>query len=258
MSLVTPVTSVRRWPEHEMIEREYPRRGRHWIAKKLGRSPDVVHAYARKHGLELGDVPGWIRVSELARLLGRETHIVHQRAKGDGVIRRFRAATRARGTIAAVVPQAWADAYAREITARLAGEELRDRAGWLTTPELVRLWRVGKGTILRGLNGDGVLAPLLEGARTARGMEGSQGGAWLVHPDDAERIRGRLDADRVKAKTLVSTKSIAIEAGVMQAYAAGVGRELGGELLFVNGRHMCHVTPQVAEAMLRRFTREKP
>lgn len=251
------MTLPRRWPEHEMVEREYPRRGRHWLAKKLGRSPDVVHNYARKHGLELGDMPGWIRVSELARLLALEAATVHQRAEAEGVIRRIRAATKTRGTIAAVVPQEWADAYTLEITSRLAGEELRDGAGWLTTPELVRLWKVGKGTILRGLNGKGVLADLLKDVRTARGMEGAKGGLWLVHPHDAQRVRQRLDADRAKAKTLVSTKSLAIECDVKQGYAATIGAELGGELLFVNGRHMCHVTPKVADLMRQRFAENK-
>lgn len=251
------MTLPRRWPEHELIEREYPRKGRHWVAKRIGRSPDVVHAYARKHGLELGDMPGWIRVSELARLLGLEAPTVHQRAEAEGVIRRIRAATKTRGTIAAVVPQEWADAYSQEITSRLAGEELRDRAGWLSTPELVRLWKVGKSTILRGLNGQGVLADLLKDVRTARGMEGAKGGLWLVHPHDAERIRARLEADRAKAKTLVSTKSLAVECGVKQGYAATIGRDLGGELLFVHGRLMCHVTPQVAEAMRQRFLESK-
>lgn len=246
-----------RWPEHDLIEKEYPRRGRHWIAKKIGRSPDVIHAYARRHGLELGDMPGWIRVSELAHLLDLDPPTVHQRAEAEGVIRRVRAATKARATIAAVVPQEWADAYAREITARLDGEALRENEGWLTTYELVDLWKVGKGTVLRGLNGKGVLAPFLDGARAARGLGAVKGGRWLMHPSDAQRIAERLDADRQKAKRLISTKSIAIEENVMQSYAADVGRELGGELLFVHGRLMCHVTPQVAKAMRRRFRETK-
>lgn len=246
-----------RWPEHEMIEREYPRRGRHWIAKKTGRSPDVIHAYARRHGLELGDMPGWIRVSELAHLLDLDPPTVHQRAEAEGVIRRIRAATKRRATIAAVVPQEWADAYSHEITTRLDGEALRENEGWLTTYELVDLWKVGKGTVLRGLNGKGVLAPFLDGARAARGLGAVKGGRWLMHPGDAQRIAERLDADRRKAKRLVSTKSIAIEENVMQSYAADVGKELGGELLFVHGRLMCHVTPRVAKLMRRRFRQNK-
>ncbi|MFA5594869.1 MAG: hypothetical protein WDA15_06270 [Trueperaceae bacterium] len=249
--------SSRRWPEHDLIEKEYPRRGRHWIAKRIGRSPDVVHAYARRHGLELGDVPNHVRINELAELTGQRPHSVWQRAKTEGVLRRFKADTKARNTIAAVVPIEWADAYAAEITTRAAGEELRETDGWLTTYQLTDLWKVGKGTVLRGLNGKGVLAPLLEDARTTRGLSAAPSGRWLMHPSDAQRIAERLDADRQKAKRLISTKSIAIEENVMQSYAADIGRELGGELLFVHGRLMCHVTPQVAKAMRRRFRETK-
>lgn len=246
-----------RWPEHEMIEREYPRRGRHWIAKRIGRSPGVVHAYARRHGLELGDVPNHVRINELAELTGQRPHSIWQRAKTEGVLRRFKADTKTRNTFAAVVPIEWADAYAEEVTTREENEALRESDGWLTTNELVDLWKVGKGTVLRGLNGKGVLANLIQGARTARGLGATRDGRWLMHPSDAQRIAERLNADRAKAKRLVSTKSIAIEENVMQSYAADVGREHGGELLFVHGRLMCHVTPQAAKAMRRRFRQNK-
>jgi hypothetical protein len=39
----------------------------------------------------------------------------------------------------------------------------------------------------------------------------------------------------------------------MQSYAATVGAELGGELLFVKGRLCCYVTPEVAQVMRERF-----
>lgn len=250
------MTLPRLWPEHEMIEREYPRRGRHWIAKKINRSPDVVHWYARRHGIELGDLPNHIRIAELARLTNQTISSIHNRANAEGVIRRYRADTIHKGTIAAVVPTWWADQYVAEITKRQHGDTLQAQ-GWLTTTELVKLWRVGKGTVLRGLNGKGVLAPLLEDARTARGMAGASGGSWLLHPDDAQRVTQRLNADRAKARGMVSTKSISVECGVKQGYAATLGAELGGELLFVHGRLMCHVTPATAKRMRRRFKQNK-
>lgn len=249
--------SSRRWPEHELIEREYPRKGRHWIAKRIGRSPGVVHAYARRHGLELGDVPNHVRINELAELTGQLPNSIWQRAKTEGVLRRFKADTKTRNTFAAVVPIEWADAYAEEVTTREENEALRESDGWLTTYQLVDLWKVGKGTVLRGLNGRGVLAPLLEEARTARGLGAVKDGRWLMHPGDAQRIAERLEADRAKAKRMISTKSIAIEENVMQSYAADIGRELGGILLFVHGRLMCHVTPKTAKAMRRRFRENK-
>src|SRR5690606_6565737 len=79
-------------------------------------------------------------------------------------------------------------------------------------------------------------------------------GIWLMHPDDAREIADRLEADRQAAKTLVSTKSLAVETGVKQSYAADIGRrEFDGQLLFIHGRLMCHVTPSAAEVMRQRF-----
>lgn len=251
------MTLPRLWPEHEMIEREYPKRGRHWIAQKLGRSPDVIHNYARRHGLELGDLPNHVRLSELAAATNQTISSVYNRANAEGVITRYRAATEHRGTFAAVVPTWWADAYVEEITNRQHGDTLQANDGWLTTNELVKLWRVGKGTVLRGLNGKGVLAPLLEDARTARGMAGASGGSWLLHPDDAQRVTERLNADRAKARGMISTKVISVECSVPQSHAADVGKEMGGELLFVHGRLMRHVTPKAAKAMRRRFRQNK-
>jgi|SRR5690606_1353472 len=243
-----------RWPEHDLIEREYPRRGRHWVAAQTGRSPAAVHAYAKRHGIELGDLPGYIRVSELAELTGRSVEVVWNRANADGVVRRLRASTERRGTFAAVVPLAWADEYVRLHAAQAEVTAVAEAEGWLTVKELAALWRVGKSTILRNLNADtGVLRPLLEGKRIRRGLGQHARGVWLMHPDDAHAVAARLDADRQRAKRLVSTKSLAIECGVGQAYAATIGKELGGELLFVHGRLMCHVTPETANLMRRRF-----
>lgn len=245
-----------RWPEHDLIEKEYPRRGRHWIAEKIDKHPATVHAYARRHGLELGDIPGWIRVSEVAHALGVQPHIVHQRATYDGVLRRLRTKG-AEMAFAAIVPIKWADAFVEERTTRQANTERAKREGWYSINDLVPYWGVGRGTILRALNGEGALAPYLHDAETMRGHGQAPTGVWWVHPESARIIRDRLNVERDKARRMVSTKLISVEEGVGQGYAATLGRKLGGELLFVNGRLMCHVTPQVAQRMRARFRRSK-
>lgn len=254
------MTLPRRWPEHELIEKQYARRGRHWLARKTGKTPAAVHAYATRHGLQIGDTPNHIRIPDLARLLDVDTSNLWQRANKDGALIRYRAATRHRATFAAVVSIEWADAFAAELATQRAAAERATREEWLTTLQIAKTLGVGKSTVLRALEGKpGVLSslPEFQAARTLRGLGPSRDGQWFMHPDDAAVIAARLEADRQLARTLVATKTIAVECGVKQSYTADLGRRAGGRLLFVHGRLMCHVTPEVAAELRARFTASK-
>lgn len=245
-----------RWPDHDYIASRLPVKGHTWVAKRLGLPPARVWKYADRHHIRFADIPGWTRTTTLAKAANQDAATVWNRARREGIMRRV-GPPRAKGHArACLVPNKWADQYLAEIDAKRDGDDLQNHEGWLTVPAVMRMWRVGRGTILRGLNGEGVLAPLLADARTARGSSHSKRGKWLVHPADAERIAAHLDADRRKARTMIATKSIAVECRVSQSRAADIGKELGGELLFVHGRHMRHVTRATAQVMRARFARQ--
>ena len=230
----------------DFITTHYPTRGRNWVAKKLGKTPATIHAWAIRRGLRVGDLPGWTRATDLANSLGTTPANIHVRAKRDGVLRRVGRGPNGR-TLAVIVPDKWADALATTWLEQAEHETARD--AYLDTTQAARILRVGRSTVIRGLNGTGALARHLDSAQTIRGKRGT----WLLNPHDVERIRHALDADRARARTLVSTKSLSVEHDVMQSYAATVGTELGGELLFVNGRLCCYVTPAIAAVMRERF-----
>lgn len=258
MTLIRP-RRLMEWPEHEYIHRALPRHGYRYVAHKIGRHPSAVWAYGDRHGIRFGDITGFIRLAGLEHRTGTNYSHLYQRAKADGVLKILgpsNAGTRSR---AALVPQDWADYIIAEVEAKQAGDELIEEANWLTVPDLMRAWKLGKSTILRGLNGTGVVAQLLEqeNVRTGQASGYHRTGKWIVEPHGAERVRRRLEHDRNRARELISTKSISVEAGVSQTYAADVGRELGGELLFVHGRWMRHVTPEVADMMRARFRKGK-
>lgn len=251
MSMHTP----REWPEHDYIRRVLPTHGPKHVARKIGRSPQTVWAYGQRHGIEFGDVAGYIRLAGLENATGVNYHMLYQRAESDGVLKRLGNKNSGSRGHAVLVPQSWADSMIAECNAKQQADELLEQAGWLTLPDCVRTWKVGKSTILRGLKGTGILGRLLEeeNVRAARASGPTRDGMWIVEPYGAERVRRRLEHDRERARQLVSTKSLSVEAGVQQAYVAELGRELGGELLFVHGRFMCHVTPEVAEVLRARF-----
>lgn len=255
----TPDHAAKRWnwtqEEEDYVFRYLPRHGHHLVAQKLGRSPAAVHSFASRRGVFHGDLPGYVRVAGLARRAGTSYAHVYQRAVADGVTHQLgnpKLGPRARPVL---VPETWADQFLAELDAKEAGDELIDEAGWLTVTDLTRAWAVGKSTILRGLNGRGVIADLLEQeqVRTAQASGYHRAGRWIVEPYGADRVRRRLERDRNRARDLISTKSVAVEAGVSQTHAAVLGRDLGGELLFVHGRWMCHVTPEIAEVMRAKF-----
>lgn len=245
-----------RWPEHGFVERHYPTRGAHFVARELGRLPTTVHAYAKRHGISVAEIPDHVRVPDLARLIGVSPSVVWHRALADGVLRTFRAATKARGPIRSVVPMAWADQYAEALGAQWEATTTAAREGWLSPGELAAAWGVGKSTVMKALATQrGLLGSLPEfrDARVARGAGTCREGCWLMHPADAALIGARLAGDRVKAKAMVSTKSLAVELGVRQGYMAELGRAAGGETLFVHSRSMCFVTPAVADELRARF-----
>lgn len=230
----------------EFITTKLPLKGRAWVAKKLGKSPASIHAWSSRRGIRVGDIPGWTRASDLANALGTTPAAIHARATTDGVLRRVGRGPNGR-TLAVVVPDKWADDLARAWLEQQENERARD--AYLDKNQVAAILKVGRSTVQRGLNGDGALAPHLEAAQKFRGKRG----AWLVNPHDVERIRVALERDRERARQLVSTKSLSVECGVMQSYAATVGAELGGELLFVKGRFCRFVTREVADIMRERF-----
>lgn len=230
---------------HDYILKKVPRYGASWVARKLGLRMQNVWQYANRRGVRFGEIPGWVKISEAASRAGVSLSFAHHVAKRDGAYRRIGDPSKNSRSKLVIVPETWADAFARERAARREADEARD-AGYLTVDELKELWRVGRGTIIRGVAGRGCLAPHLETARIVRGS-GTSSGTIYVNPHDAERIRSRLEKDRERARQLVSTKSLAIELGIQQSYAADLGREAGGEIILVGGRLGCFVTPEAAD-----------
>jgi hypothetical protein len=230
----------------DFIAQHLPTKGRAWVAKRLGKHPAAIHAWASRRGIRVGDLDGWTRVTDLARAVGVNPSNVWTRAKRDGVLRRVGRGPRGQA-LAAIVPNKWADAQAGTWLAQQQNED--ERHAFLTVDQARVILRVGRTTVLRGLNGEGALAPHLANAHAIRGKRGT----WLLNPHDVERVRRALDSDRQKARAMVSTKSLAVEHGVSQSYAAEVGRELGCELLFVRGRLCAFVSREVAEVMRERF-----
>lgn len=242
--------------EDQFIRLHYPKRGHKWVAEKLGRSPGSVWSRAKRLGIQFGEIDGWTRVTTLAQATGQLHNAVWLRAKREGVLRRVGAPKAKRGKArAAVVPNSWADSYLAEHQALRHGEHLLEHAGWLTLEDAAKVLRVAKSTVNRAAHGKGLLAPLLEDVRKARAASGNRKGQWLLEPYGVNAVARELDRQRALARGWVSTKSLAIEHGVEQHYAATIGkREFGGELLFVHGRQMCFVSPEAARLMRRRFS----
>lgn len=240
--------------EDDYIRKWLPTRGYTLVAKKLRRSAGGVWARAKRLGVTFGDIEGWTRTKALAAATHQSQSAVWNRAKSEGVLRQVGPKTGGQRSRAALVPNKWADAYLAEHQTLSAGEQLAEAAGWLTLGEVAAIWRIGKSTVNRAANGKGYLAPLIANIRKARAPSGNRKGQWLLEPYGVERVARELDRQRAQARAWISTKSLAIEAGVKQTYAADIGkREFGGELLFVHGRLMCFVPPEAAERMRWRF-----
>lgn len=234
---------------HDYIVKKVPRYGASWVARKLGLPMANVWQYANRRGVRFGEIPGWVRITEAAARAGVSLSFAHHVAKRDGAYRLIGDPRKNSRSKLVIVPEAWADRFAVDRAARREADEARE-AGYLTVDELKDMWRVGRGTIIRGVAGKGCLAPHLETARIVRGT-GTSRGTIYVNPHDAERIRKALEDGRAKARRLVSTKSLAIELGIQQSYAADLGREAGGEIILFGGRLACFVTPEAADRIRR-------
>src|SRR5690606_23921828 len=132
---------------------------------------------------------------------------------------------KARRSRAALVPNAWADAYLEERRALEQGGELVEAGAWLTVRQAAGVLRVAYSTVQRAVHGRGALVPLLEDVRTARAASGNHKTQWLLEPYGVDAAARELDRQRALAREWVSTKSLAIEAGVTQSYAADIGKK---------------------------------
>lgn len=250
---------MRTWPEHEYIKTWLPSKGAKHVSVKLNRKLATVCAYAKRHGIEFGDLRGFMRVPDAAIETGLDPVVVWNRGRREGVLRVVgpgKSVTRwtVSRAKAALVPTWWVEQVTAEVRELRRGEELRE-AGWLTTRQVMRLWSVGFGTVQRALNGRGALARILteHNTRTARTWGKGRSGDWLVNPFDAEKVRRHLDNGRHRAKCLVSVKSIYTELGAAPGTAALLAKKLGCELIFTHGRLMAFVTEEVAQVMRERL-----
>lgn len=240
------------------IERYLPSKGPAWVAERIGTTPGNVSAWGRRRGVSVGDVRGYRLLTEVAaeaQTLFSNAWTIAQR---EGVLVRVGAKSNRRAS-RCLVPDAWAREFIAMHQTKVANADLRE-AGWLMTNEVMRSLKVGRGTVIRAATGTGVLGGLFTelGVSVAKARAIGKGGTLLLfEPRGVDRVRSRLEADRRKAKTMVSTKSLSVEFSVAQSTAADMGKRMGGELLFVHGRLMCHVTPEVAEAMRERFRGRK-
>lgn len=252
-----------RWPEHDYVAQWVPSKGYRYVADKLGKKYATVWAYAKRHGIEYGDIPGHVRVPIAAAVLDLTPTHLWAKAKSEGVLKtlgpmvgpwrkRKLVAPRAR---AAVVPHWWVDQQQNRLQNLRRGDELKD-AGWITTRQAANMWTVGFGTVQRALNGQGALARVLQAhsVRTARCYGTHAAGNWLINPHDAEAVRRYLEDGRRRAKELVSVKSIYVETGATPGTAAHHAKTFGCfELIFTHGRLMGFVTPQAAKQLRARL-----
>ena len=104
-----------RWTEGELhlLRSKYCTFGPAKVAKMLkSRSVHAVKSKAWELGLAVGDLDGWVTVSQLADASGMHIQTVRERALASGYARKLRGRSR---VLKVVVPEAWADAYVRMI-----------------------------------------------------------------------------------------------------------------------------------------------
>lgn len=244
--------------EDRIITADFPLYGAHTVARKLGRPVEGVRARARRLGVRFGDLPGWTRIGTLAAATNHPTAAVYHRAKTEGVLRVLRPhASHHRGR-AALVPNKWADKLMTELEDLREARELLDNTGWLTTEACARLWRVHKSTVAKALTGKGTLARHLQSVRKRRAIATGTGGwgAWAIHPWDAEDVRRALDAERARAKTMVSAKALALELGIRDTAMPAIAARYGGEKLLAYGGSRWFVTHEAAAVIRARYGRE--
>lgn len=241
--------------EKEFVRKHLPRKGYLRVAKQLGKKPVNVSAWASNNGVQWGDIPGWVKAMDVARAGNTSLSNVIRLATVAGTIRRLYTTTKANAStrgILVLVREKWAAKLLGELREKHAADEARE-AGYLTSTQCTRLWRVGKGTALRGFAGKGYLGPLIAEARVVRGSGTKGEGTYLINPHDAERIRAHLQEQRDQARQLISTKAISVELGVKQQYAADLGRKAGGRILFAQGRLSCYLTEVQATEVRRKL-----
>lgn len=112
------------------------------------RSPDSIKRVACYNGIGFGQVPGYVRLSELM-LDGWEGYRWYRRkAERDGVLL---VCGYDKGARVLLVPEDWADEAAEEIGEAL---RVRDSAQWLTTKEAAKLFGVTPPALVRAMTGE--------------------------------------------------------------------------------------------------------
>jgi hypothetical protein len=230
----------------DFLRKHYGKKGPTWVGKRVGKSKATTYKKACSLGIGFGDVPGYVLASEVARVAGATTSNIIQLGGNAGVLKVV--GSKARDAVPqtrrALVKQAWADAYLRDREEREANEA----AGYLTTQEVLGILRIGFGTLQRAVTGGSgsYLAGVLGSVRRVRGTRNR----YLFNPHDIEAARSRLEADRVKARGMVSVKSIVVDSGLRQPLVHHYFKGCVKHRALVGGRIQVFVRPEDAQRFL--------
>lgn len=227
-----------------------PRHGYRKVAKRLGKKPENVWAFSRRHSCMYGDVKGYIRANEVSQMCGDALANIIRIADVAGVTLRLgeRVIGKYKGARIVLVKEQWGLEYAEKINAKREGQELA-KYGYLNLKQAARYLGVGNGTIMRAAKGQGCLGQMFQKVRTVKGLNN----ATLCNPYDLEPIRVWLEDMRAKAQKLTSTKSLSVELGLNQGHAAILGKSLGGVSLLYKGRWMCFLDESQVQAFYEHY-----
>lgn len=176
-----------RWTDEELhlLRSKYPFFGPAKVAKMLkNRSAHAVKSKAWELGLTVGDMDGWVSVSQVADASGMHIQTVRERALASGFARKLKGRGR---VLKVMVPEAWADAYVRMIRRAREHDDLVDHHYDLTKtarifgvhPKTVRAWLYGEHP---GSFGTKCMARIRMVVTT-----GQLHRRYLFHPLDVER-----------------------------------------------------------------------
>lgn len=231
----------------EFLRKHYGRKGPTWVSERIGKSKATTYKKACSLGISFGDVPGFVPASEVATVAGTSVSNIMQAARTAGTLKVVGGKHRGANGKRALVRMRWADEY-------LAAREERsenETAGYLTTREVMSALRIGFGTLQRTTQGRGYLAELMAGVRRVRGERGRH----LFNPFDVERVRGVLEADRARARAMVSVKSLCADTGRSQqsVWAWIEARDCEKHKTLLGGRVQTFVPRGVAAEFLGEF-----
>lgn len=229
------------------IRKWLPSKGRHWVAAKLGLSPDTVQDWSAREGVYVGMIGGHMRTPDVAVDADVKHDSVMNAADRAGVLKRLAPGPKGQAAIT-VVPEAWARAYIAQVQERKRHAALRD-AGWLRTSEVSSYLGVSRGQLTTFLRGRGPIFERLPTLRRVHAHSGSQP-HLLWHPEDVHALHRILSAERALSRGLVLCSEVDEAMGWSPSYTAtlarrqGLGRQLMGE---GRKRPVLYLTHQEAE-----------